>query len=171
MKLQRLKQVSVTDRARTKSWDIYLDGHIGDFPLMNQIENSFFRINNISVTYPHAQLTARTVIKKLWPFLDLGVEIALNHRYVDFTGKMSTAIHGLGKDDTATLNDPEHGITSLSLTLNPLTAKSLNLNFYPLEVVSRWRDPQLQVSENYSDLTKWGSTIFKSCWFNVTFYL
>ena len=24
----------------------------------------------------------------------------------------------------------------------------LNLNFHPLEVVSRWRDPQLQVSEN-----------------------
>ena len=38
------------------------------------------------------------------------------------------------------------------------------LNFYLLEVVSRWRDPQLQVSENYSDLTKWRSTLFKSCW-------
>ena len=32
--------------------------------------------------------------------------------------------------------------------LNPLTAKFFNLNFYPLEVVSRGRDPQLQVSEN-----------------------
>ena len=30
--------------------------------------------------------------------------------------------------------------------------------------MSRWRDPQLQVSENYSDLTKWRSTNFKSCW-------
>ena len=39
--------------------------------------------------------------------------------------------------------------------VNPLTAKLFNLNFHPLEVVSRWRDPQLQVSENYSDLTKW----------------
>ena len=38
--------------------------------------------------------------------------------------------------------------------LIPLTAKLLNLNFHPLEVVSRWRDPQLQVSENYSDLTE-----------------
>ena len=36
---------------------------------------------------------------------------------------------------------------------NPLTAKLFNLNFHPLEVVSRLRDPQLQVSENYSDLT------------------
>ena len=47
---------------------------------------------------------------------------------------------------------------------NPLTAKLFNLNFHPLEVVSRCRDPQLQVSENYSDLTKWRPTIFKSCW-------
>ena len=50
------------------------------------------------------------------------------------------------------------------LRVNPLTAKLFNLNFHPLEVVSRWRDPQLQVSENYSDLTKWGSTLSKSCW-------
>ena len=44
---------------------------------------------------------------------------------------------------------------------NPLTAKLFNLNFHPLEVVSRYSDPQLQVSENYSDLTKWRSTLFK----------
>ena len=30
----------------------------------------------------------------------------------------------------------------------PLAAKLFNLNFHPLEVVSRWRDPQLQVSKN-----------------------
>ena len=46
----------------------------------------------------------------------------------------------------------------------PLTAKLFNLNFHPLKVVSRWRNPQLQVSENYSDLTKWRSIVFKSCW-------
>ena len=28
-------------------------------------------------------------------------------------------------------------------------AKLNNLNFHPLEVVSRYRDPQLQVGENY----------------------
>ena len=50
------------------------------------------------------------------------------------------------------------------LSINPLTAKLFNLNFNPLEIVSRWRDPQLQVSENYSDLTIWGSTVFKYCW-------
>ena len=36
---------------------------------------------------------------------------------------------------------------SLEMVINPLTAEVFNLNFYPLEVVSRWRDPQLQVSE------------------------
>ena len=49
--------------------------------------------------------------------------------------------------------------------INPLTAKLFSLNFHPLEVVLRWRDPQLQVSENCSDLTKWRSTVFKYCWF------
>ena len=38
--------------------------------------------------------------------------------------------------------------------VNPLTVKLFNLNFHPLEFVSRSRDPQLQVSENYPDLTK-----------------
>ena len=46
---------------------------------------------------------------------------------------------------------------------NPLTARLFNWNFHPLEDVSRRRDPQLQVSENYSDLTKWMWTIFKPC--------
>ena len=53
---------------------------------------------------------------------------------------------------------------SIDADINPLAAKLFNLNFHPLEVVSRWRDPQLQVSENYSDLTKWRSTLFKFCW-------
>ena len=52
----------------------------------------------------------------------------------------------------------------VKLPINPLTAKLFNLNFHPLEVVSRWRDPQLQVSENYLDLTKWRSSVFKYCW-------
>ena len=32
--------------------------------------------------------------------------------------------------------------------VNPLSARFNNLNFYPLEVVSRYREPQLQVAEN-----------------------
>ena len=34
--------------------------------------------------------------------------------------------------------------------VNPYPAKLIYLNFQPLEVVSRYRDPHLQVSENYS---------------------
>ena len=35
----------------------------------NQVENSFFfRISNISVPCPHAELRGRTIIKKLWIF-------------------------------------------------------------------------------------------------------
>ena len=36
--------------------------------------------------------------------------------------------------------------------LNPYPAKLIYLNFLPLEGMSRSRDPQLQVSENYSYL-------------------
>ena len=47
--------------------------------------------------------------------------------------------------------------------IDPLTAKLFNLNFHPLEVVSRLRDSQLQASGNYSDLTIWRSAVFKYC--------
>ena len=55
-------------------------------------------------------------------------------------------------------------VHDILLNLNPLTAKLFNLNCHPLEVVSRWRDPQLQVGANYSDLTKRRSILFKTCW-------
>ena len=45
------------------------------------------------------------------------------------------------------------------VVFDPLIAKLFKMNFHPLEVVSRWRDPQLQVSENYSDLTKWRTSV------------
>ena len=32
--------------------------------------------------------------------------------------------------------------------LNPYPSELIYLNFHPLEVVSRYRDPQLQVAEN-----------------------
>ena len=60
-------------------------------------------------------------------------------------------------------------VESTSMTLfNPSTAKLFNWNFHSLEVVSRWCDSQLQVSENYSDLTKLRSTILKfCCWCHI----
>ena len=61
------------------------------------------------------------------------------------------------------VDKPSQSMLKCILNFNLLTAKLFNLNFHPLEVVSRWRDPQLQVSENYSDLTKWRSTLVKCC--------
>ena len=38
------------------------------------------------------------------------------------------------------------------LDINPYPAKLIYLNFQPIEVVSRYRDPQPQVVENWSYL-------------------
>ena len=40
-----------------------------------------------------------------------------------------------------------------------LVIKLNNINFYPLEVVSRYRDPQLQVGKNYSYMFALGPDI------------
>ena len=37
-----------------------------------------------------------------------------------------------------------------NVTFEPYPSKSIYFNFHPLEVVSRYRDPQLQVGENYA---------------------
>ena len=46
--------------------------------------------------------------------------------------------------------------------VNPHPAEVIYLNFQPLEVVSRYRDPQLQVAENYKYLINLNSNICKS---------
>ena len=48
------------------------------------------------------------------------------------------------------LTPAEIGLLNSPLQPFYLPTKSSYLNFYPLEVVSRYRDPQLQVGENYS---------------------
>ena len=42
--------------------------HIGKYRGVIRSKIVFFRISNISVSFPHAQLRGRTVIKKLWTF-------------------------------------------------------------------------------------------------------
>ena len=54
---------------------------------------------------------------------------------------------------------------------NPYPAKLISSNFHPLEVVSRYRDPQLQVGENYSYLFNLRPTICKSWYLNTHFFL
>ena len=66
------------------------------------------------------------------------------HWYIRFS-------HGKGFD--ARLTQPR---------LNPLPAKLVYLNFRPLEVVSRYRDSQLQVAENHSYLLNLSTNICKS---------
>ena len=45
---------------------------------------------------------------------------------------------------------------------NPYSSELIYLNFQTLEVVSRYRDPQLQVTENYSYLFNLSTNICKS---------
>ena len=56
-----------------------------------------------------------------------------------------------------------------SLTINPLTAKLFNFNFHPLEVVSRWRDPQLQVSKKIIQIWQNGGELFSNLagWYHI----
>ena len=48
------------------------------------------------------------------------------------------------------------------VNINPCPAKVIYLNFHPLEVASRYRDPQLQVGENYPYVVNLGQNICKS---------
>ena len=57
-----------SDLPRTKSWDIPLDCHIRKYRGTIRSKIVFFRISNISVPCPHAQLRGRTVNRKLWTF-------------------------------------------------------------------------------------------------------
>ena len=48
---------------------------------------------------------------------------------------------------------------------SPWSTKLNNLNFYPLEVVTRYREPQLQVGENYANLYNLNQNIYQSIFF------
>ena len=54
-------------------------------------------------------------------------------------------------------------------SFNPYSAKLHNLNFHPLKVVSRYRDPQLQVGENLSYLFNLRQNICNYCCLNTYF--
>ena len=61
----------------------FSDCHIRKYPGVIRLKVVFFRISNISVPCPHAQLRVRTV-KKLWTFFGLSGRIALSHCHVGF---------------------------------------------------------------------------------------
>ena len=95
--------------------------------------------------------------------------VDLGRNSKDFLFSNRKSLHGIKNNCPTTIRSRKlisaaKTYRSITLAFNPLTAKLFNLNFYTLGVVSRWRDPQLQVSENYSDLTKWRSTVSNYCW-------
>ena len=47
----------------------------------------------------------------------------------------------------------------VAVIINPYSSTVIYYNFKPLEVVSRYRDPQLQVAENYLYLFNLGTNI------------
>ena len=113
-------------------------------------------------------------ITLIWPWCDLGV-VPQHHHMSLFAPSLGSCwcvqVHRAVQNTQHFFSPPPFGGWRYKWCeefgfkrVKPLTAKLFNWNFHPLEVVSRWRDPQLQVNENYSDLTKWRSTLFKSCW-------
>ena len=59
--------------------------------------------------------------------------------------------------------------SEMSHITNSHSAKFNNYNFHPLEAVSRYRDPQVQVGENYSYWFILRPNICKSCCLNTLF--
>ena len=51
---------------------------------------------------------------------------------------------------------------SVPTALSPYPAKLIYLNFHPLEVVARYRDPQILVGENYAYLFNFRPNICNS---------
>ena len=57
------------------------------------------------------------------------------------------------------------------MLVKPITAKLFILNFHPLEVVSRWRDPQLSSEWKLIKFDKMDVSDFEIVLIDVTFYL
>ena len=54
--------------------------------------------------------------------------------------------------------------------INPYNTELLNLNFHSLEVVSRYRDPQVQVTENLCYLWNLSPNKYQCIKIESTFY-
>ena len=56
------------------------------------------------------------------------------------------------------------------IKINPYPAKLIYLNFHPLEAVSRYSDPQLQVAEHYLYLFNFDLKYLQILMFEHTFH-
>ena len=72
-----------------------------------------------------------------------------------------TSIHQSNQSNETSIMPISSADRSQRRTINPLSVKisTCILNLYPLEVVSRYRDPQLQVGGNNSYLSNFGQQI------------
>ena len=162
--------VSVDGSALSEEWSTRVTGDVGDTCTTTRglINQPHPLVTSLVNSIPSKHDGGPALIKH-WVDVSclLGPEIHYSHsnwliRLLFWI--MSSVIGGGGGCIFVFLLDIETSAGQFRLFFNPLTAKLFNLNFHPLEVVSRWRDPRLQVSENYSDLTKWGWTLFKYRW-------
>ena len=110
----------------------------------NQVKNSFVRIRNISVPCPHAQLRGGTVVKKLWIFFGpWGRDRSQSPPCWICRVKQ---IHQYTASERTTRQTYPLCWKGQSVFSNQENVS----NVYPLEVVSRYRDPQLQGGKHYS---------------------
>ena len=111
---------------------------------------------------------AKTFYLNVYPLEHVEVVVAIGLQILIFCSIWDQTFADL---DVQTLILFPQWFNRLKNLINPLIAKLFKWNFHLPEVVSRWRDPQLQVSQNYSELTKWKLTIFICCWLVSRFFL
>ena len=81
----------------------------------------------------------------------------------------TTSRQKLDQDETRLFSSLNHGIIifNFSSALNPYNSELTNLHLQSIEVVSRYRDPQLQVTENYFDFCISSHAVFNIIVTNV----
>ena len=100
--------------------------------------------------FPKLRSRRRRLMSTMLPMIYLGATVSLQtsaHRKSWFDWTLAFDLKKQVYMNMYWLN------TLQSWPFNSQIIQFFNLNFHPLEVVSRWRDPQHQVSENYSHLT------------------
>ena len=112
------------------------------FKMKRDIDQKYFRI--VDLIFVKSQKFAL-----VYRVSDTQLQVSENSNYQTF--KCKSCLFGLKHI---------YGPSRASVNLLPATLSYLNI--HPLEVVSRYRDPQLQVGENYSYLLNLRPNICKS---------
>ena len=70
-------------------------------------------------------------------------------RWWELNGSIAGFVLSLSRSSNAVIISFQPDVLWENSYFNPYPAKLIYLNFHPFEVVSRYRDPQLQVADNY----------------------